>query len=412
MMTNNSSEVVVVGGGLAGLTAAAWVARAGHRVTVLERSRHVGGMAVTDDRNGFRFNRGPHALYRVGAATQTLTELGVRIVGSPPPSGGRVLLGGALHRAPAGPLSLLGSGAFGVRDKIEIGRALSSLPKLHASALATQTVREWIDATMHRPRPRLLMEGLVRLATYATLHDVMSAELAVGQIQAALGSGVCYLDGGWQSLVDQLAARPGVHTITGAGSADRAGGVDGALPDAAAVIVAVGSPAAAGRLVDRTYEVGPPADVSIVDVGLARRPAHDFVLGVDVPFYLSNHSAAAALAPDGAWSVSAMQYLEPDDEPDPDALAAWMETSGIDDATVVERRRLHRMTAATAIPTADQGGLGGRPTVDDTGHDNVFVAGDWVGPTGHLADAAVASGRAAADAAVRHLERRSRLSAR
>jgi len=201
-----------------------------------------------------------------------------------------------------------------------------------------------------------------------------------------------------ESAVDQVAegARQ-VHGVVG-----------GDLPDAPAVIVAVGSPAAVGRLLGRAYDVGPAAEVSVVDLGLSERPAHDFVMGVDVPFYLSNHSAAASLAPEGAWSVSALQYLGPDDEPDADALAGWMEIAGIDDPTVVERRRLHRMTAATAVATAEQGGLAGRPGVDDTGHDNVFIAGDWVGPTGHLADAAVASARVAADAAVRHLASRPR----
>jgi predicted NAD/FAD-dependent oxidoreductase len=34
----------------------------------------------------------------------------------------------------------------------------------------------------------------------------------------------------------------------------------------------------------------------------------------------------------------------------------------------------------------------------------LFVAGDWVGPTGLLADAAVSSGEAAARAAAHHLQ--------
>jgi NADH dehydrogenase FAD-containing subunit len=83
--------------------------------------------------------------------------------------------------------------------------------------------------------------------------------------------------------------------------------------------------------------------------------------------------------------------------------------AGIDPATIATQRRLHRMVAATAVPAAALGGMAGRPTVQDTGHDSVFVAGDWVGPTGHLADAAMASARAAAMLAVRHLEQRPRV---
>ena len=68
-------------------------------------------------------------------------------------------------------------------------------------------------------------------------------------------------------------------------------------------------------------------------------------------------------------------------------------------------RKLHRMTAASALPTATNGGLAGRPRVTDTGIHNVFIAGDWVGEEGHLADAAIATGKAAAEAAVRCLDK-------
>ena len=51
------------------------------------------------------------------------------------------------------------------------------------------------------------------------------------------------------------------------------------------------------------------------------------------------------------------------------------------------------------------GGLAGRPGVAVPDRPGTFVAGDWVGPEGHLADAVLASARAAALAAVAHRER-------
>ena len=54
-------------------------------------------------------------------------------------------------------------------------------------------------------------------------------------------------------------------------------------------------------------------------------------------------------------------------------------------------------------PQAASGGLAGRPGVAILGTDGVFIAGDWVGPDGLLADAAVASGRAAGVAAAASL---------
>ncbi len=70
-------DVAVVGGGLAGLVAAATAARQGRRVVLLD-ARVVGGRARSTDRRGFRFNQGAHALYDAGEARPILLDLGVR----------------------------------------------------------------------------------------------------------------------------------------------------------------------------------------------------------------------------------------------------------------------------------------------------------------------------------------------
>ncbi len=49
-------DVIVIGAGPNGLTAAAYLARAGAKVLLLERHHEVGGGMVTDEWSGFRFN--------------------------------------------------------------------------------------------------------------------------------------------------------------------------------------------------------------------------------------------------------------------------------------------------------------------------------------------------------------------
>ena len=66
--SSSDVDLVVVGGGLAGLSTAALVAQAGRSVIVLEQAAEVGGRATTQVRDGVFFNLGPHALYFLGHA--------------------------------------------------------------------------------------------------------------------------------------------------------------------------------------------------------------------------------------------------------------------------------------------------------------------------------------------------------
>lgn len=62
---SRASGVVVLGGGIAGLAAAYYLGRAGHRVTVLERAPVTGGMCASFESHGFTLDHGPHKLYSV-----------------------------------------------------------------------------------------------------------------------------------------------------------------------------------------------------------------------------------------------------------------------------------------------------------------------------------------------------------
>lgn len=402
MSTRN--EIHVIGAGLAGLTAAAFVARAGLPVVVHETRNRLGGRATTDDRDGFRFDQGPHALYRGGAAERTLAELGIRPVGAVPRAGGVLVRDGRLHRAPAGPVSLLRTTAVGRRAKLELARVLATLPRLRPGEHADRTVADWIDGTVRDEGARDVLAMLVRLTTYANRPHELSAEVGIRMLQAGLGPGVRYLERGWDRLVEALAAVPGIRIAGGEPVQE--------LPDAAAVVIAAGGPANAAALAGvqpSTLHVGPPAETACLDLGLRGPTPHPVALGIDVPCYASDHSSPGGRAPAGCSVMSLAEYLAPDVEPSSERLEDFARTVGIAPERVVARRYLHRMVACTSIPTASLGGLAGRPDVDAltrlSGRTGTFVAGDWVGPEGHLADAVLASARSAALAAVQHVER-------
>jgi phytoene dehydrogenase-like protein len=68
---------VIVGAGLAGLTAGAYLARAGLEPLILEKSPSCGGLVQSFERDGFVFDTGPRALGNAGILAPMLTELGI-----------------------------------------------------------------------------------------------------------------------------------------------------------------------------------------------------------------------------------------------------------------------------------------------------------------------------------------------
>lgn len=72
-------EAIVVGGGIAGLTAAVYLARAGVDVLLLEKNRYGGGLVNTFVRDGFRFEGGVRALLSAGVILPMLQELGITL---------------------------------------------------------------------------------------------------------------------------------------------------------------------------------------------------------------------------------------------------------------------------------------------------------------------------------------------
>ncbi len=75
-MTRTDRNVIILGGGLPGLSAALWLTRQSVPVTVVERASEAGGLGRTVERNGFRYDLGGHRFFsRSKEIYQFLQEL-------------------------------------------------------------------------------------------------------------------------------------------------------------------------------------------------------------------------------------------------------------------------------------------------------------------------------------------------
>ena len=191
---NTSKAAIVVGGGPAGLVAAGRLAEGGVATTLLEAGAGLGGRAASVCRQGFDLNQGPHALYVGGPAMRELRTMDIDLPRWNPTSHRSVFLrDGKPTRLPGGSLALM--------------RWLTGAARSQPEDLGELSVTEWLQQTLRSESARANAAALVRVTTFVADHDALSADVAAAQLRIGLLPGVRYLRGGWQSLVDALAAR-------------------------------------------------------------------------------------------------------------------------------------------------------------------------------------------------------------
>ena len=259
----------------------------------------------------------------------------------------------------------------------------------------------------------------MRTATYSADVGLLDAGAATAQLRAA-SHGVLYLHHGWSSLVDGLAAvvrAGGGDILTGCPVEavehdDRVQAVrlmDGRTLAAAAAVVAVNDPRRAAGLLDgeAAVRLAAAADDAVavrmahLDVALRPLVSTRFpnLLGIDEPIYLTVPSSVADCAPGDGGVVQVGRYLRPgekhvDHRPMLEAVLDLHQPNWRDH--VVDARYVPRSPVSGDHARVTTAGTAGRPGTDVAGIAGLAVAGDWVGPSGMLADASILSGASAA----------------
>src|ERR671915_822097 len=297
----------------------------------------------------------------------------------------------------------------------------NSLVETDFSELENVTVQEWLDKNISDKNFAEIIKTLVRLNTYGNDPNIQSAGSVLRQIYAGSRSGVKYVDGGWQTFVDELlkvAKNANARIVMGKKATKikrtDSSGWNITLSDktqvSAKMVVIAAGPKDAYSLFDdkerpevlsKAAKEAKPIRMVCLDVALSSLPDKDtlFALGIDRPLYFSVHSAHAKLAPEGGALIHVAKYLgtsiapKPrEDQPELEELLDLMQPGWRQ--VLVKKRPLPNMVVSNAIVTATSGGLAGRP--DPKIADNLYVVGDWVGKEGLVSNASFASAKRAA----------------
>lgn len=123
-----NTDIVIIGAGLTGLTAAFWMKRDGRQVAVVEQRDEVGGQIKTHSEHGFTFESGPNT------GTVSVPEVAELMEALEKTSGGRCQMetapdaakrrliwkGDRFRELPSGPLSAITTPLFTLSDKLRI----------------------------------------------------------------------------------------------------------------------------------------------------------------------------------------------------------------------------------------------------------------------------------------------------
>ncbi len=394
-----SKQVVVVGAGLSGLMCATLLARVGFGVQVLEKASRSGGRALSPAVHGVPMNLGAHALYLGGPAERVLRTLGVDFTGGKPSASDAWLCDAeGLFASPTSIFSLATATRFSLKERFALLRFFARLDGLDPASVAGKTTTAWLDGSRHPQKTRRFIDAMVRVSTYSNAPELVPAEIALRQLQIAVGlkaKGVVYVDRGWQSLVSQLedaATAAGVRIVTDAhvtrvsrGGRVQLEGSDGI--DADHVVVALTHGAACHVVPSLGHVPREPVRAACVDLVLSAPPPRRLVIGLDEPHYFSVHSAPNA-APVCA---HALRYLAPHErgEEQRAALEAWLDRVVYDGegfrSHVVGQRFLPEMDVSSAFPSRQE-----LPVLD-----RISFVGDWTSKAHVLLDAAAESAEAA-----------------
>ncbi|MGH3768034.1 MAG: hydroxysqualene dehydroxylase HpnE [Pseudonocardiaceae bacterium] len=233
-----TARVAVIGGGLAGITAALHCADAGRQVTLFETRPHLGGLTHSFSRGELRIDNGQHVflrcctsylslLDRLGVtdrvAVQPQLAIPIRVPGAQAPVWlRRSALPAPLHLAS----SLLRYRPLSMLERVRFALGAVALRRVDPRRPATdeQNFGTWLRRHGQTDRAIATLWELVGVATLNSRADDASLSLAATVFQEGLLTDPSAADIGWSQVpLRELHGDPALACLTAAGAQVRTG---------------------------------------------------------------------------------------------------------------------------------------------------------------------------------------------
>lgn len=334
----NKMKVAIIGGGLAGLTAAAYLSENPHIEGVLfERSPQLGGRAFTYEKAGFTLNYGAHAIYGIDRHTITIMERELGLSFSSKQVDKRKVVyakHNQLTTAPLDAINLLKTDLLSTAQKVRfVGEIAAIIANIH-NLKNYATLADYLAESNADEDVKELWEHLVCSNFFITPEDarkVSGAVISEYYHNLFLSSKpVNYILGSWAVITNQLkqklttsgrweiAIQEGVESLRYADrkfvlqTKNREASFDKvifAMPVQQVVKLLKGT---AWEPFLAPYESNTATEVMVYDVGLSKVVARPFsyISDMDNKLFISDVSATDhTLVPEGGQLLQGIAYL-------------------------------------------------------------------------------------------------------
>ncbi|MBI5471147.1 MAG: protoporphyrinogen oxidase, partial [Ignavibacteriae bacterium] len=142
-------NLVIIGAGISGLTAAYWLKKSGVEVTILEKQKVVGGTMRTLHENGWLIETGPNSALETTPLFNEMFEglgiLGERLYADERGNNRYILRNGKLHALPMSPGAFLTSSLWTVRGKLRLLKE-----PFVGKSIREETIAEFVERRLGR----------------------------------------------------------------------------------------------------------------------------------------------------------------------------------------------------------------------------------------------------------------------